>query len=102
MAGNGLSCLNSVMDDLPPMRVLAAAFPDAETATSAEAALRERLDVGDADIALAPAGGDVMRSGHQAVLAGRFREHRRVEIQKIVEAHGGAIVDDLPEARSIS
>jgi hypothetical protein len=90
------------VDDLSPMRVMAAAFPDAETATSAEAELRERLDVGDADIALAQAGGDVMRSGRQAVLAGRFREHRRVEIQEIVEAHGGMLVDDLPEARSIT
>ena len=60
MAGNGPSLPHSVVDDLPPMRVLAAAFPDAETATQAEAELRERLDVGDTDIALAPAGGDAI------------------------------------------
>ena len=91
---------NSVVDDLPPMRLVAAAFRDEEAATLAEADLRQRLDVGDADIARAPVGGDVMRSGRQAVLAGRFREHRRPEIEQIIRAHGGTIVDDLPEERS--
>ena len=81
------------------MRLVAAGFSDQATARDAEAELREYLDVGQADIALAPAGGDVGRSGHQTVLAGRFREHRRRQVETIIEAHGGRIVDDLPERR---
>lgn len=83
------------------MRLMALAFSDEESASSAEEELRQHLDVSAADIALAPAGGDVMRSGRQAVLAGRFREHRRPEIAKIIAAHGGTIIEDLPEDRSI-
>ena len=83
------------------MHVLAAAFPDEDAATAAEADLRQGLDVSDADISLAPASREVMRSGRRVVLAGRFREHRRPEIERIIEAHGGTIVDDLPEDRSI-
>ena len=89
----------SGVDELPEMHVIAAAFPDSNEARAAEAELRAQLDVGPADIGLAPVGGDPARSGLRALLAGRFRQHRTQLVESTVLRHRGRVIEDLPEAR---
>ena len=87
------------MNDQPEMRVVAAAFPAFGDAAAAESELRAQLDVEDADISVAAAGGDRGRRGLRALLAGRFRGHRRQIVDDVVRRHRGIVVEDLPEVR---
>ena len=81
------------------MRVVAVAFPETSEAEAAEAELRSHLDVGQSDIAVGQVGGDPSRQGFRALLAGRFREHRRQLVEAIVRRYRGRVVEDLPEER---
>jgi hypothetical protein len=78
---------------------MAAAFAEPAEAEAAEAELRASLDVGPADIALAPVGGDPARSGLRALLAGRFRQHRTHLVESIVRRNRGRVLEDVSEAR---
>lgn len=85
------------MDDQPEMRVVAAAFPELGDATAAEKDLRAQLDVEKRDRTVAAAGGDRGRAGLRAILAGRFRAHRRDLVEEVVRRHRGQVVEDLAE-----
>jgi len=86
------------MDDGPSeLRIVAAAFADREDAVAAERELRTQLDVGPADISTAEVGGDPSHRGLCGLLAGRFRAHRRGDVERVVEGHGGRIVADVPD-----
>jgi hypothetical protein len=87
------------MDDLPEMRVVAAVFPEPSEAEAALAELRRALDVGPSDVAVASVGGDPARAGRRALLAGRFREHRRQLVDAVVRQYRGEVIEDLPERR---
>lgn len=86
------------MEDGPSeLRIVAAAFADRDEAAAAERELRGQLDVGPADISTSEIGGDPPKRGLRGVLAGRFRAHRRGDVLRVVEDHGGQIVADVPE-----
>jgi hypothetical protein len=87
------------MDTLPEMRVVAAAFRDESAALAAVAELRSSLDLGPADIGLAPVGGDPACAGLRALVAGRFRQHRRELVDAIIRRYRGEVINDLPEER---
>lgn len=87
------------MDDRGEIRVIAAAFPELHDATAAESELRAQLDVETRDVSVAEAGGERSRSGLRALLAGRFRSHRRAVVDDVVSRHHGEVVADVPEHR---
>jgi hypothetical protein len=84
------------MGALDSLHLVAAVFPDWDEARAAERELFELLDVGDADLAVGPAGGDAGGRG-PALLAGRFRAERMPEISALVEEHAGTVLLDIPE-----
>lgn len=83
---------------LSSLVIFAVGFAALEDARAAEAALRHELDVDAADIQLEPIGGDPGAEGLTAILGGRFREHRRADIERVVAIFGGRVLDVLPEA----
>ena len=86
-----------VEEDMPEIRVIAVAFPNLDDAAAAESELRQRLDVEGPDVAVAEAGGERSRRGLRAVLAGRFRAHRRHVVDDVVKRHRGEVVAEVPE-----
>jgi hypothetical protein len=81
------------------LHLVAAVFPDWDGARAARRALYELLDVGEEDLAVGPAGGDAGGRG-PALLAGRFRVERLVEIEAVVSDHDGVVLVDIPESRA--
>lgn len=80
------------------MRVLAARFPDRERASAALGDLLRRFPLPPTDVGIAPlgtGGGDGTRDA--TLLAGRFPEEKRAEVDRVVREAGGEIVADVDE-----
>jgi hypothetical protein len=86
----------AVVDSL---HLVAAVFPDWAGARAAERDLFALLDVGDDDVTVGPAGGDAGGRG-PALLAGRFRVERLLEIEAVLAEHAGTVLVDIPESRA--
>lgn len=82
--------------DEEPMRVIAAGFPGPREAEEAQRELRDRLDLGEKDLALGQAGGDT-GADHPYLLAGRFRAGRLPEVVGLLGDHAGDVLADVPE-----
>lgn len=81
----------------PTMRVLAASFPDADSARAAQAQLIAQLALEANQIgveALAPMSA---RSSPRSILAGRFQDEVVQDAQSVVEGHGGTMVIDIED-----
>ena len=81
------------------LHLVAAVFPDWDGARAAERDLLALLDVAHDDLSVGPVGGDAGGRG-PALLAGRFRVERLIEIQSVLADHAGIVVVDIPESRA--
>jgi hypothetical protein len=80
------------------MTVVGVGFTDAESAEAAARALRDLLDVDEADVVVGPIGGSKeFVNGFQVVLGGRIRELRLPKVEEVLRAHGGTILTEVPE-----
>jgi hypothetical protein len=82
------------------MRVLAATFEREDAARAVLSSLRRRFDLSRRDASVAPLGTDRPEPSLY-VLAGRFYDQRVSEVRRLVEAHGGRVVQDVDEARTL-
>jgi hypothetical protein len=79
------------------MRVLAARFPDREHAAAALENLHRRFALRPDDAGIAPLGIPGEKSRDDTLLAGRFPEDGRAEVDRLVREAGGEIVADVDE-----
>lgn len=79
------------------MRVLAARFPDREHASAALGRLYRRFALGPRDVSIAPLGIPGEATHDETLLAGRFPEERKAEVDELLRALGGEIVADIDE-----
>lgn len=82
------------------MRVVAALFPDRQSADAARADLARELDLADGAIELAARGTASDPDGPDTVLAGRFRTKDLERVRAVIEARGGTIDIDVDEGRA--
>lgn len=79
------------------MRVLAARFPDRERASAALGDLQRRFPLRPSDVGIAPLGTPADDTHDATLLAGRFPEEKRAEVDRVVREAGGEIVADVDE-----